>query len=167
LVIAAFVFTQPVFAQTEYARSDQFGPLSEDLATNMARIQESLDAMTPLSDSQNVSGDAQLTQLTAIFDVINAEARRLNDIIKPTSPFLSALEAAHAEAVVLLRREERAPPSPSRGARIARLTASMARIDEHHSEILAAHNILNGMIETQLPVPHPPLATVPNPESLP
>jgi hypothetical protein len=152
-VIAAFLFTQPAFAQTGFARSDQLQSLGEDLAGIASRVQVSVDnSMSSMSNLRNSSGDEVLNQTTAILDTIEAETRSVIETIKPTSAFMSALDSARGDVLVLLRREERDPPSPTRDSRIARLTNSLALIDEQHAEILAAESVLNSMIGEQLRV---------------
>lgn len=134
-------------AQEGFARQDQLQALSEDLSGISTRVRQSVDAtMTSMANLQNYSGDDQTAQAFAMLDIIEVETREVIDKIRITSPFMSALDDARATVLVLLRKNERDPPSPARDARIAALTTSLASIDEQSAQILAAEGTLTSLL---------------------
>ena len=102
--------------------------------------------MLSMQNLQDYSGDELTAQAFAVLDTIEVETREVIDKIKVTSPFMSALDDARATVVVLLRKNEREPPSPARDARIAALTTSLASIDEQAQKILAAEGTLASLL---------------------
>lgn len=137
----------PVLAQDGFARQGQLQELSADLSGISNRVQMSVDqTMMSMQNLQDYSGDALTSQAFAILDSIEAETREVIDKIKVTSPFMSALDDARANVLVLLRKNERDPPSPSRDARIATLTSSLASIEEQSKQILASEGTLTSLL---------------------
>ena len=134
-------------AQDGFARQDQLQELSADLSGISSRVQSSVDkTMASMQNLQDYSGDEQTQQAFAILDTIEAETREVIDKIKITSPFMSALDDARATVLVLLRKNERDPPSPSRDARIAGLTNALSSIEEQSQKILAAEGTLTSLL---------------------
>ena len=134
-------------AQDGFARQDQLQELSADLSGISTRVQSSVDkTMASMQNLQDYSGDEQTQQAFAILDTIEAETREVIDKIKITSPFMSALDDARATVLVLLRKNERDPPSPSRDARIAGLTNALSSIEEQSQKILAAEGTLTSLL---------------------
>lgn len=145
-LIAAGGFA-PVLAQDGFARQGQLKELSADLSGISNRVQMSVDqTMASMQNLQDYSGDELTTQAFAMLDSIEAETREVIDKIKVTSPFMSALDDARANVLVLLRKNERDPPSPSRDSRIAALTSSLASIEEQSKQILAAEGTLTSLL---------------------
>ena len=99
-----------------------------------------------MENLQNYTGDELTTQAFAILDMIEGETREVIDKIKVTSPFVSALDDARATVLVLLRKNERDPPSPARDSRIASLTNALDSIEEQSEQILAAEGKLTGLL---------------------
>lgn len=146
-MVAAFITATPVHAQEGLARQDQLQELSVDLSGISTRVKTSVDkTMLSMQNLQNYSGDELTAQAFAVLDTIEVETREVIDKIKVTSPFMSALDDARATVVVLLRKNEREPPSPARDARIAALTTSLASIDEQSQKILAAEGTLTSLL---------------------
>ncbi len=147
VAVSALLSAQPVLSQQGFARSEELQSLSVDLAGISTRVRQSVEeTIVSMANLRDFSGDEQTDQAFAILDSIQAETRSVIDTIKPTSPFVSALDDARARVLVLLRREERDPPSPSRDSRIARLTSALASIEEQHGQILAAESTLTGLL---------------------
>ncbi|KQI70754.1 hypothetical protein AN191_16375 [Loktanella sp. 5RATIMAR09] len=141
------VATSPVFAQDGFARQEQLQELGADLSGISARVQMSVDqTMSSMDNLANFSGSEQTDQAFAILDAIEAETREVIDKIKITSPFMSALDDARSNVLVLLRKNERDPASPSRDARIAALTNALASIDEQTVQIQAAEGTLTSLL---------------------
>jgi uncharacterized protein YukE len=134
-------------AQEAFARQDQLQALSENLSGISNRVQSSVDeTMISMANLQNYSGDEQTAQAFAMLDTIETETREVIDQIKITSPFMSALDDARATVLVLLRKNERDPQSPSRDARIVALTSALASIDEQSAQILSAEGTLTSLL---------------------
>lgn len=145
-LIAAGCFG-PVFAQDGFARQGQLLELSADLSGISNRVQMSVNqTMVSMQNLKDYSGDELTSQAFAVLDSIEAETREVINKIKVTSPFMSALDDARANVLVLLRKNERDPPSPSRDARIAALTSSLASIEEQSKQILAADGTLSTLL---------------------
>ena len=141
------VATSPVVAQEGFARQEQLQELGADLSGISARVQMSVDqTMSSMDNLANFSGSEQTDQAFAILDAIEAETREVIDKIKITSPFMSALDDARSNVLVLLRKNERDPASPSRDARIAALTNALASIDEQTVQIQAAEGTLTSLL---------------------
>lgn len=137
----------PAIAQEAFARQDQLQELSADLSGISTRVQSSVDqTISSMQNLQDYSGDALTDQAFAMLDTIEGETREVIDKIKITSPFMSALDDARSTVLVLLRKNERDPPSPSRDARIASLTNSLASIEEQSQQILAAEGNLTSLL---------------------
>lgn len=146
-MVAAFIAATPGHAQEGLARQDQLQELSVDLSGISTRVKTSVDkTMLSMQNLQDYSGDELTAQAFAVLDTIEVETREVIDKIKVTSPFMSALDDARATVVVLLRKNEREPPSPARDARIAALTTSLASIDEQAQKILAAEGTLTSLL---------------------
>ncbi|WP_055687778.1 hypothetical protein [Loktanella sp. 5RATIMAR09] len=147
LLATMSVATSPVFAQDGFARQEQLQELGADLSGISARVQMSVDqTMSSMDNLANFSGSEQTDQAFAILDAIEAETREVIDKIKITSPFMSALDDARSNVLVLLRKNERDPASPSRDARIAALTNALASIDEQTVQIQAAEGTLTSLL---------------------
>lgn len=146
-MVAALFAATPGHAQEGLARQDQLQELSVDLSGISTRVKTSVDkTMLSMQNLQDYSGDELTAQAFAVLDTIEVETREVIDKIKVTSPFMSALDDARATVVVLLRKNEREPPSPARDARIAALTTSLASIDEQSQKILAAEGTLTSLL---------------------
>ena len=146
-MVAALFAATPVRAQEGLARQDQLQELTVDLSGISTRVKTAVNqTMLSMQNLQDYSGDEQTAQAFAALDTIEAETREVIDKIKVTSPFMSALDDARATVVVLLRKNEREPPSPARDARIAALTTSLASIDEQAQKILAAEGTLTSLL---------------------
>ena len=134
-------------AQDAFARQDQLQELGSDLSDISQRVQASLDqTLNSMQSLENTDQDDQTNQAFAILDTIEAETREVIEKISITSPFMSALDDARANVLVLLRKNERDPPSPSRDARIAALTNALASIDEQSAQIISAEGTLNSLL---------------------
>ena len=147
IVIAGALGVVPAAAQDGFARESQLQSLGQDLSDISSRVQGSvvstIEAMENLSE---YSGDAQTEQAFALLDSIEAETRQVIDTIKITSPFMTALDDARAQVIVLLRKNERDPESPQRNARIVALTEALASINEQSEKILAAEGVLTSLL---------------------
>lgn len=147
LLATLSIATSPVVAQEGFARQEQLQELVADLSGISARVQMSVDqTMLSMDNLANYSGSEQTDQAFAILDAIEAETREVIDKIKITSPFMSALDDARSNVLVLLRKNERDTASPSRDARIATLTNSLASIDEQTVQIQAAEGTLSSLL---------------------
>lgn len=137
----------PAAPQDSFARQDQLQDLSVELSGIATRVQQSvITTMASMENLATYSGDEQTEQAFQILDAIEDETRGVIDTIKVTSPFVSALDDARANVLVLLRRNERDPPSPSRDARIAALTTALASIEDQSQQILAAEGTLTRLL---------------------
>lgn len=146
-LVGAFMAAQPALSQDGFARQDQLESLTVDLAGISTRVQQSVDqTMLSMANLENYSGDELTEQAFAMLDTIEVETRQVIDKIKVTSPFVSALDDARATVLVLLRKNERDPPSPARDSRIQRLTTALASIEEQSQQILAAEGQLTGLL---------------------
>jgi hypothetical protein len=147
LLATVYIAASPVLAQDGFARQEQLQELGADLSGISARVQMSVDqTMSSMDNLANFSGSEQTDQAFAILDAIEAETREVIDKIKITSPFMSALDDARSNVLVLLRKNERDPASPSRDARIAALTNALASIDEQTVQIQAAEGTLTSLL---------------------
>lgn len=147
VAVLASLGTTPVFAQDGFARQEQLQELGADLSGISARVQSSVDqTMQSMENLQSTSQDDRTNQAFAILDTIETETRQVIGKISVTSPFMSALDDARASVLVLLRKNERDPPSPSRDARIAALTNSLSSIDAQSAQIIAAEGTLNSLL---------------------
>ena len=134
LVIACALLAAPAHAQS--VNTNQLEELRNELSSVSERVRGKIaDTLV----SARGLGEADLNdrqQLTVgILESMEIETRAILDQVKLTSPFMDELDRARSQVVVILRKQEREPPSPQRDNRVARLEAALAEVEDQYVKL--------------------------------
>ena len=135
-------------AQDGLIREEQLQNLSVELSGIASRVQESVSTtMATMESFASLSSDDQRAQTLRTFAAMEGDIRAMMELVNITSPFMSALDDARANVVVMLRREEREAPGAERDARFAEITHALAAIDDQMRQMRAVEATLVAMLD--------------------
>lgn len=111
---------------------DLRGELSATANSVRDNLTSTAQSMTALFES---GATAEQGAVLSILDAMETESRTILDRVKLNSDFMDELDRARAEVLVILRKQEREPPSPARDNRVARLESALAQVEDEYETL--------------------------------
>ncbi|MGX0905125.1 hypothetical protein ACSSV8_003719 [Roseovarius sp. MBR-79] len=137
VTMISILMLSPMVAVGQTAiNNTQLEKLRSELSATASSVRDNLATTTQSMKKIFEAGpDAEQDVVLGILDAMEIESRAILDQVKLNSPFMDELDRARSEVLVILRKQEREPPSPSRDNRVARLESALAQVEKEYETL--------------------------------